>query len=283
MKQIESIAFVLRLKISSRTVVLQRRLSRKQSHPARHRHSTPSDDIPVAYRTVSAVSARRTRSWFKVGQIIVVFFLAVALLTLGSIYLGLFSNQDTRSRLETNLPNDGRLLGHFSYPEAKAEQLVDVAPGMQLMPDAARSFLSMQRDAERDGVSLVLLSAFRSVAQQRQLFFDIKAQRNQNSIDRAKVSAPPGFSEHSTGYAIDLGDLSDPKTNLSPTFVKTNAYRWLKNHAARYQYTLSFPKGNPQGVSFEPWHWRFEGSVQALRLFEPAQRLVRSKEPGPER
>ena len=171
---------------------------------------------------------------------------------------------------------DGRLLGHFPYPEAKDDQLVSVAPGMKLRQDAAQSYLAMQQAAAADGVALSLLSAFRSVEDQQQLFFSIKAQRNQTSLDRARVSAPPGFSEHSTGFAIDLGDSSRPNTNLSPAFTQTPAFRWLRNNGARYQFTLSFPQGNPQGVNFEPWHWRYEGSVEALRLFEPAHRLRRA-------
>lgn len=181
--------------------------------------------------------------------------------------------------LGARVSGDGRLLGHFPYPEAKGSELVAVAPGLQLRQDAAQNFLAMQRDAAAEGIALTLLSAFRSVDEQKNLFFAVKAQRNQTARDRAKVSAPPGFSEHSTGYAIDVGDLSQPHTNLSAAFTQTKAYRWLSQNAARYQYTLSFPAGNPQGVSFEPWHWRYEGSVNALRLFEPAQRL--SREPKP--
>jgi D-alanyl-D-alanine carboxypeptidase len=181
--------------------------------------------------------------------------------------------------LGARVSEDGRLLGHFPYPEAKESELVSIAPGLQLREDAAHSFLAMQRDAAAEGVALTLLSAFRSADDQKHLFFSVKAQRNQTARDRAKVSAPPGFSEHSTGYAIDVGDLSQPHTNLSAAFTETKAYRWLSQNAARYQFTLSFPAGNPQGVSFEPWHWRYEGSVNALRLFEPAQRL--SREPTP--
>ena len=102
----------------------------------------------------------------------------------------------------------------------------------------------------------------------------MKSERNQTAMERAKVSAPPGYSEHSTGYAVDLGDGDDPATNLSESFEQTRAFRWLQDHAASYHFTLSFPALNPQGVSYEPWHWRFEGSADALRLFEPARRLA---------
>jgi D-alanyl-D-alanine carboxypeptidase len=89
------------------------------------------------------------------------------------------------------------------------------------------------------------------------------------------VSAPPGYSEHSTGYAVDLGDASRPDLHLNPAFDTTAAYRWLAANAHRYHFQLSFPRDNAQGVSYEPWHWRYEGSTTALRLFEQAQRFVR--------
>jgi D-alanyl-D-alanine carboxypeptidase len=170
---------------------------------------------------------------------------------------------------------DGRLLGHFPYPEAPSGVLVALGgAGLELRPEAATAMRAMQQAAARDGVDLRVLSAFRSIELQRSLFFDVKAERNQDALTRAKVSAPPGYSEHSTGYAVDLGDGGQPQTNLSQNFENTQAYQWLSQHAGRYHFTLSFPKSNQQGVSYEPWHWRFEGSSEALQLFEPAQRLV---------
>jgi len=175
--------------------------------------------------------------------------------------------------LNARLGADGRLLGHFPYPEVAPSQLSAISADLQLRPEAAQAFLAMQRAAAADGVDLVVLSAFRSVNLQRQLFFDVKAERNQSAKDRARVSAPPGFSEHSTGFAVDLGDRRLPGTNVSTSFDGTPAYHWLAAHAHRFHFQLSFPAGNSQGVSYEPWHWRFEGSTEALRLFEPAQRL----------
>jgi D-alanyl-D-alanine carboxypeptidase len=236
--------------------------------------SSPSDDIPLARRSTPPSKGRRSKSriWLKV-------FGTFAVLLFGTgFWLTLRTSDKPRdsaslARLAAQRTSDDRLLGHFPYPEASASHLVTIAPGMRLHRDAATSFLAMREAAAADGISLSVLSAFRSVNDQKQLFFDVKAERNQTSMDRAKVSAPPGFSEHSTGYAIDFGDPSRPDSNLSPAFAATPAYRWLVQNAARYQFVLSFPEANAQGVSFEPWHWRFEGSVDALRLFEPAQRL----------
>jgi D-alanyl-D-alanine carboxypeptidase len=59
-----------------------------------------------------------------------------------------------------------------------------------------------------------------------------------------------------------VGDGHRTGTNLNPSFDSTPAYAWLAQNANRYHFTLSFPAGNVQGVSYEPWHWRFEGSAR---------------------
>jgi D-alanyl-D-alanine carboxypeptidase len=235
------------------------------------------DDIPLARRTHSVLRQDTSRVWLRLlpaGSLALLLFLAV--LTVFTRPLRGLLSPAPKPGFVALRSADGRLLGHFPYPEAKASQLVSVAPGMKLRQEAARSYRAMEEAAAADGVSLTLLSAFRSASDQQHLFFSVKAERNQTALDRAKVSAPPGFSEHSTGFAIDVGDPTQPNTNLSPSFTQTKAYRWLRSNAARFQFTLSFPLGNPQGVNFEPWHWRYEGTVEALKLFEPAQRLNRA-------
>lgn len=176
--------------------------------------------------------------------------------------------------IEERPSNDGRLLGHFPYPEASPAELVTAEPGVELHADAAAAFRALRQAASADGVDLRLLSGYRSHALQKGIFFDVKSERNQTASERAKVSAPPGYSEHSTGFALDLGDGEAPGSNLSQSFESTRAFRWLQDHAASYHFVLSFPADNPQGVSYEPWHWRFEGSAEALRRFEPARQLA---------
>jgi D-alanyl-D-alanine carboxypeptidase len=233
------------------------------------------DDIPLARRTTP-----RLRRQASLPRRLVRALLTSALLAGGAVLLliGPFRSLITPPPvpgLAARLGPDGRLLGHFPYPEARPQDLVAIAPGLQLRPEAGRALEAMRAAADADGISLTVLSAFRSIDLQKQLFFDVKAERNQTSADRARVSAPPGFSEHSTGFAVDLGDGRLPATNLRESFESTDAYRWLDRHAARFHFVRSFPKGNRQGVMYEPWHWRFEGSTDALEMFEPAQRLAR--------
>jgi D-alanyl-D-alanine carboxypeptidase len=246
---------------------------RKDSRRAQRRGQR--EDIPVAQR--SATAAPPARGGFRrgLGGALVVLTMAAGAIFLFRDPLRLLLTPPPVAGLNARLSADGRLLGHFPYPEAAQDQLVAISPDLLLRPAAASALQEMRRQAAADGVDLVVLSAFRSLALQKQLFFDVKAERNQSSSDRARVSAPPGFSEHSTGFAVDLGDGRRPATNLSPSFDGTPAYRWLVAHAARHHFQLSFPKGNRQGVNYEPWHWRYEGSTEALRLFEPAQRLAR--------
>ena len=236
------------------------------------------EDLPVARRQQASKSPRP----FPIGPVV----LSVSLV-LGGGLAALFLLQE--QLLERWMPpaglvegidakpdRFGRLLGHFPYPEASADQLVELIPGFQMQPDAAAAYKRMSRAAAADGVDLIVLSTFRSIELQREIFFDIKAERNQTALERAKVSAPPGYSEHSTGFAIDVGDADRPLSDFEESFEDTPSFQWLKRNAHRFHFTMSFPRGNAQGVSYEPWHWRYEGSADALKQFEASQRFQRS-------
>jgi len=237
--------------------------------------SRSRDDIPLARRS-HRPPARRRSGLGGLGLLLVASgVVAVVVVALLRGPLAPWLLPPPVAGLQARLTPDGRLLGHYAYPEAPASDLIAIGSGLQLRREAAVELESMRRAAAGDGIDLVVLSAFRSVSLQRRLFFDVMSERNQTSRERARVSAPPGFSEHSTGYAVDLGDGRQPATNLSVSFEDSRAYRWLAANAARYHFALSFPQGNAQGVSYEPWHWRYEGSTNALKLFERAQRLTR--------
>jgi zinc D-Ala-D-Ala carboxypeptidase len=171
---------------------------------------------------------------------------------------------------ESNSPPD--LFGHHAFSEAPANKLRTIGRAgdgyeIRLHEAAAKSFLRMEADAKADGVDFVVISGFRTIAEQQELFFEISRQRNQTPAQRAKVSAPPGHSEHHTGYALDIGDGAMPSANLSTSFEKTPAFQWLQNNAAKYGFEMSFPPNNPQGVMYEPWHWRFVGDDDSLATF----------------
>jgi len=167
------------------------------------------------------------------------------------------------------------LLGHLPYQEAPASDLVAVTPdgAVKLRSSAAAKYQEMVNAAAASGIYFAPISGFRSLEDQQHVFFDVKAERKQDVSKRAEVSAPPGYSEHHTGYAIDLGDGSSPDSNLSQSFENTPAFKWLEANATTFSFELSFPKNNRQGVSYEPWHWRFVGDRQSLETFYKAHSI----------
>lgn len=144
-------------------------------------------------------------------------------------------------------------LNHYAYKEVSRSLLVPVGNGQLLHKDAAIAFIAMKQAAKKEGIYLQPISGFRSIKEQNYLFYKVAKQRRQTWEKRAKVSAPPGYSQHHTGFAIDINSLNQ-------SFANTKTYAWLLNNAAKYGFHLSFNKNNSQGVSFEPWHWAWHGS-----------------------
>ena len=169
----------------------------------------------------------------------------------------------------TEVSSSASLLGHRQYALADPNSLVAISTNamVRLKPEAAQKVEAMIADAKAAGVRLDVISGFRSLEDQQYLFFDLKAERGQTTQTRAEVSAPPGYSEHHTGYAIDFIDGTQPATDLEVSFESTPAFRWLEENAAYYGFELSFPEGNEQNVTYEPWHWRYVGNQESLELF----------------
>lgn len=233
------------------------------------------DDIPEALRETAEVKPQPRSRW------------GVLLASGVTIVLGAGSwvaYQASQPRTTPATPNAATsaspsatptpgILGHYPYSEAPEAELEPITEdgGIKMRASAARAYKDMAAAASAEGVLLVPISGFRSLSEQQQVFFDIKAERAQSLTQRAGVSAPPGYSEHHTGYAIDIGDGNVPATNLSPSFDQTPAFEWLQANAVRFNFEISFPKNNPQKVTYEPWHWRFVGDRSSLETFYKAR------------
>ena len=172
---------------------------------------------------------------------------------------------------QTEVNYDHRILGHLPYKEIPKEKLVLIEPNIEVHIDMRDSLLKMREEAKKDGIYLVFLSGYRSINLQNDIFYSLKSIRNQEAAERARVSAPPGYSEHSTGFAIDIGDATQRETDFEIEFENTDAFRWLKKNAAKFHFKLSFNKNNKY-IDYEPWHWRYEGSIEALKVFETSNK-----------
>jgi D-alanyl-D-alanine carboxypeptidase len=112
----------------------------------------------------------------------------------------------------------------------------------------------MKTAAAKDDIGLQIVSAFRSF--DRQVAIIRRKIAAGETIGRIlRVSAPPGYSEHHTGRAVDISTAGCDE--LEEVFERSSAFAWLVENAARYGYFMSFPRGNRYGYSYEPWHWLF--------------------------
>ncbi|WP_151638268.1 M15 family metallopeptidase [Noviherbaspirillum aerium] len=126
--------------------------------------------------------------------------------------------------------------------------------GHMLIPAAARAWQAMRQAAGRDGIELYIVSAFRDLASQA----DIVRAKIERGMPLAKIftlSAPPGYSEHHTGRAVDINTPGCEERE--EPFEQTDAFRWLTVHAGRFGFVMSYPRNNDKGFVYEPWHWLF--------------------------
>jgi len=121
-----------------------------------------------------------------------------------------------------------------------------------LRPDAARAWTAMRSEAARDGVALEPISGYRSHAYQLGIF-ERKLARGQSVEDILRVNAAPGYSEHHSGRALDIGTPGEPPAEES--FEATPAFEWLQRNAGGHGFFMSYPRDNPHGIDYEPWHW----------------------------
>ncbi|MDA3933013.1 MAG: D-alanyl-D-alanine carboxypeptidase family protein [Gammaproteobacteria bacterium] len=115
-----------------------------------------------------------------------------------------------------------------------------------------RAWQRMQHQADRDGVSLQLVSAYRSHAYQYGLIRR-KLDQGQTIEQVLRVSAAPGFSEHHSGRALDL--TSPESAPLQQQFATTQAFAWLLRNATSFGFVQSYPEHNRHSIDWEPWHW----------------------------
>ena len=119
-----------------------------------------------------------------------------------------------------------------------------VGSGKSILRQEARSWmLKMQKAAEKDGINLFPVSAYRSYAYQQML---TRRTRNPDYV------AAPGHSQHQLGTAVDFNTVEPEDENIP-------ALKWLRKHAGEYGFSLSFPKGEEQetGYPYEAWHYRY--------------------------
>jgi zinc D-Ala-D-Ala carboxypeptidase len=126
-----------------------------------------------------------------------------------------------------------------------------------LLTPPAAAWCTMKAAAVASGIKLRIFSAFRSIERQAEII-RAKFEKGISLEDILRVNAPPGYSEHHTGRAIDI--TTDGMRSLAQDFEHSAAFQWLDENAPRFGYSLSFPRNNRYGFIYEPWHWCFTDS-----------------------
>lgn len=118
------------------------------------------------------------------------------------------------------------------YTKGKATTIcVTTIDGKLVEVNTARAYVRMRTAARAAGVTLRVVSGFRTMAQQRYLYDCYKTKRCNNG----NLAAPPGYSNHQSGKALDL--------NTSARGV----YSYLSAHGKKYGFRRTVPS--------EKWHW----------------------------
>lgn len=132
---------------------------------------------------------------------------------------------------------------------------------VRLAPEASRAFRALV-DAARDaGFVPVVVSSYRSLAHQARLVRQA-LDRGQPLEGVLRRIAPPGFSEHHSGRAVDLS-VAGEREPLTEAFEDTAFYRWLGERAGGFGFRLSYPRNNRAGFIYEPWHWAYRADPTA--------------------
>lgn len=151
--------------------------------------------------------------------------------------------------------------GAWTFPvQMEATRLVSIGPDIyqrdqRLAPEAANAWQAMKQSAADSKVELQVVSAYRSLDYQAGII-KRKLEKGQAIGEILRVSAAPGYSEHHTGRAVDITTPGFPV--LEEEFERSEAFSWLNLRAGDFGFRLSFPRDNPFGVAYEPWHWAWK-------------------------
>lgn len=168
---------------------------------------------------------------------------------------------------------------YFSLPSSYNPKTVSIDGEKKFHIKAADDFKAMLKAADEAGEKLYVVSAYRTIDYQRNLFENnVKKLEGQGMtekearVETARNIAKPGMSEHNTGLATDLVSASwyTKHDDLTEDFENTSEFKWLDENAYKYGFILRYPKGKEEitEITYEPWHYRYVGIENAQNIKE---------------
>lgn len=124
------------------------------------------------------------------------------------------------------------------------------------------AFLEMAKDAEKQNLHMIANSSYRSYQEQKDIY-DLYEKKYGGQYAK-EYAALPGFSEHQTGYVIDIANKNHQ------IFDGTGEFQWLKKNAYKYGFILRYPQDKEKitGYAYESWHYRYVGRELAKKVVD---------------
>lgn len=119
--------------------------------------------------------------------------------------------------------------------------------------EAVAALIQLFEAAKLDGLEMVVNSAYRSYDDQVGIMEFYRKWYGDSYVE--KYVAKPGFSEHQTGLAFDVGSTTEN------VFADSEEYKWMQENAYKYGFIMRFYKKGETITGFrsEPWHYRYVG------------------------
>lgn len=142
----------------------------------------------------------------------------------------------------------------------------DFEPGESV--EARKAFNKLNEKAKKDGFEFDAFSTYRSYDRQKELYDAYVARDGKEKADT--YSARPGYSEHQTGLAFDIGEVGKTEDYANDHFGETAGGKWLSKNAHKYGFIIRYPEGKTDitGYKFESWHYRYVGTKIATEIYK---------------
>lgn len=156
---------------------------------------------------------------------------------------------------------NGILIANKMFPMPQS-----FAPGES--KEARAAFEKLNEKAKTVGYEFDAFSTYRSYDRQVELYNNYVARDGQEAADT--YSARPGFSEHQTGLAFDIGEVGNSADYADDHFGETDAGKWLAAHAHEFGFIMRYPQGKKDvtGYKYESWHFRYVGKDIATKIYK---------------
>jgi LAS superfamily LD-carboxypeptidase LdcB len=181
------------------------------------------------------------------------------------IFIKSFQQLDAK-KLNINLPYRGMAVGNEEFVLIKGQSVrikgkSEPLPPQFLTKEVYQYYTAMMDAMQKDiGKRLCVESGYRSSAYQLYLFLASLKNHRYSIRETAKFVALPGYSEHGDPrhQAIDFINENGVNQDSPAEFEKLPEYQWLLKNAKPFGFVLSYPRNSKEGITFEPWHWRYE-------------------------